>query len=183
MAKDLCWTEMTQLAKDSLKGDKDSYQSFLTKASLYLTPKIKRTVSQEFQEDVRQEILLAIHQSLNTIDPQRPLQKWIHAIAHYKVSDHLRTKYKTPSFSDWDDSRITSTPESNSVDLQQYLEHTLKIVNARERQVLFLLKCEGFSVTEVAEELNLSPQNIKTICSRALKKIRQSHLKEEFYAG
>src|SRR5262245_58741581 len=41
-------------------------------------------------EDLVQEALLAIHTRRHTYDPSEPLTPWVHAIARYKLIDHLR---------------------------------------------------------------------------------------------
>src|SRR5262249_9199910 len=41
-------------------------------------------------EDLVQEALLAIHVQRHTYDPDEPLTPWVHAIARYKLIDHLR---------------------------------------------------------------------------------------------
>src|SRR5882672_5421479 len=41
-------------------------------------------------EDLVQEVLLAIHTRRHTYDPAELLTPWVHAIARYKLIDHLR---------------------------------------------------------------------------------------------
>ena len=41
-------------------------------------------------EDLTQEALMAIHTRRHTYDPSLPLMPWVHAIARYKLIDHLR---------------------------------------------------------------------------------------------
>lgn len=41
-------------------------------------------------EDLTQETLMAIHTRCHTFDPAEPWTPWVHAIARYKLIDHLR---------------------------------------------------------------------------------------------
>ena len=45
-------------------------------------------------EDLVQESLIAIHSRRASYDTQRPFTAWLHAIARYKLADHLRAHYR-----------------------------------------------------------------------------------------
>src|SRR6266550_6627654 len=87
--------ELKALMLASLDGNAASYRSLLDQLSRRLRAYYKtkfaalgRGTSEA--EDLVQEAVLAIHIKRNTFDPGEPLTPWVHAIARYKLIDHLR---------------------------------------------------------------------------------------------
>jgi RNA polymerase sigma-70 factor (ECF subfamily) len=61
-----------------------------------------------------QEALMAIHTRRHTYDPSAPLLPWVHAIARYKLIDHLR---QTRAL-------MSDVPVENAEDLLAQDDHT-----------------------------------------------------------
>jgi len=58
----------------------------------------RRLPDREFDvEDLVQESLIALHQRRASYDTQQPFTAWLHAIARYKLADHLRSQYRRRS--------------------------------------------------------------------------------------
>src|SRR3974390_1512393 len=78
-----------------LAGDAAAYRALLTALSAHLRAYYKGRLarigrSAGAAEDLTQEALMAIHTRRHTYDPAEPLTPWLHAIARYKLIDHLR---------------------------------------------------------------------------------------------
>ena len=78
-----------------LQGDAASYRLLLTQLSGHLRAYYKGRLARIGRgateaEDLTQEALMAIHTRRHTYDPAEPLTPWVHAIARYKLIDHLR---------------------------------------------------------------------------------------------
>src|SRR3974377_90434 len=78
-----------------LRGDAAGYRFLLGRVMANLRAyykgklaRIGRTATEA--EDLTQEALMAIHTRRHTYDPSAPLLPWVHAIARYKLIDHLR---------------------------------------------------------------------------------------------
>src|SRR5882724_7826473 len=87
--------ELKTLMVAGLDGDATAHRSLLERLSRHLRgyfkgrlARIGRSASEA--EDLVQEALLAIHTQRHTYDPDEPLTPWVHAIARYKLIDHLR---------------------------------------------------------------------------------------------
>ena len=172
------WNHIDTLAKKAISGDQNSYRDFLECIRDYVQIKINLKIPASSRDDVLQEVLLAIHKSLKTLDVSKSCKSWVNAIAHYKVSDFLRGLYKENDSTQEVDE--LASLDIDLTELKQYITHITSILNKDERQILLKLKYEGYSVSEVAEEVALSESNIKVISFRAIKKIRQFLLDEEF---
>jgi RNA polymerase sigma-70 factor (ECF subfamily) len=79
-----------------LEGDAAAYRRFLDLIGARLRGFLRGHLARaglsgaEEVEDVLQETLLALHLSRHTYDPAVPVSAWAHAIARYKLIDHLR---------------------------------------------------------------------------------------------
>lgn len=176
------WEEIQELASKSLNGDQAAYELFLTEISNYLKLKIRYSIPQDSREDVLQEILMAIHASLKTLEVSRPVKPWVNAIAHYKVSDFLRSHYKKSNQVSFEE-EMTLIESISTVENKLMLEKILIPLTEFERKVILLLKYNGESIEDVSKSLGKSESNIKIICFRALKKMREILAKEEFYGN
>lgn len=172
------WNYIDKLAKKSILGDQESYRKFLESVQAYVQIKINLMIPASSRDDVLQEVLMAIHKSLKTLDTERTCKAWVNAIAHYKVSDFLRGLYHNNS-AELEVDELTSSDIDKS-ELKQYINHVTSILSKNESQILLKLKYEGYSVAEVANDVGLSESNIKVILFRAIRKIREFIIDEEF---
>src|SRR5260370_16983428 len=93
--------ELKNLMLAGLDGDAAAHRSLLTSLSGYLRAYYRRQLGRLGRsgtdgEDLVQEALLAIHTRRHTYDPVEPLTPWVHAIARYKLIDHLRRTRTSP---------------------------------------------------------------------------------------
>src|SRR3989304_365970 len=87
--------ELRALMSAGLAGDATAYRALLGRLSANLRAYYKGRLarigrSATEAEDLTQEALMAIHTRRHTYDPASPLMPWVHAIARYKLIDHLR---------------------------------------------------------------------------------------------
>lgn len=172
------WNYIDSLARKSLLGDKKAYKEFLISISSYINLKVKKTLPQGLREDASQEILMAIHKSMKTLDNAKSCKAWVNAIAHYKVCDVLRRIYKEKDHIEFVDHQDR---EIDNVLIKQYIEKIKNSLKENESTILFKLKYEGHSISEVASEMGMSENNVKVISFRAIRKARELIIKEEFY--
>lgn len=166
-------TVFKNLATSAQTGDVAAYRELLTGLYSFLKNYLQKRIFERSDiEEVTQEILMAVHKSLHTFDPQKSFMSWLLAITEYKVVDYLRELKKHSSQSDFDSlSNFFSGTQADS-DLRIDIDKAMNRLNARERTVLKLLKVEGQSVNEVANQLNLTEGNVKIIAHRAYTNLR-----------
>ena len=76
-----------------LEGDKRKYQKFMLLATSIARAIVCRKAGmlpKADQEDIVQDILLAIHSKRATWKTNMPVKPWIYAIARYKIVDRFR---------------------------------------------------------------------------------------------
>ena len=131
------------------------------------------------QEDVLQEILLAIHVKRHTYDPEQFFLPWMYAVARYKLIDYLR-KNKTLNAALSLESELEHIESLAVLDTtaELDLEKLLEVLSEKQQTVLRLVKVEGLSIEEAARKTGFSESDIKVTVHRAIKTL-QEKVKED----
>lgn len=177
--------ELSQLMKSSQKGDTGDYRQLLLRIRSMLAKYIDNSFARfgfgsgDGQEDVLQEILLAIHVKRHTYDPEQFFLPWMYAIARYKMIDYIR-KNKAFSSALNIEEELEHIENMESLDLtaEADLEKLLEILSEKQKSVLKLVKLEGLSVEEAAAKTGYSVSDIKVTVHRAIKTL-QEKVKED----
>lgn len=132
------------------------------------------------REELYQEVLLAIWESLPKLrDPER-LLFYALRIAHNLGASHARQAARTPGASSFDeayhgfDDCSTGSNEAQ----RSWLFDVLSRLPLNLRQVL-MLQLEGFDYGEMAELLGISAENVGVRLHRARQLLRQLSLEEQ----
>ena len=172
------FTLVGRLAGTAQKGDKDAYQRFLEA----LVPYIRAVVSCQVHaiadiEDIVQDCLLGIHNSLHTYDPSRRIKPWINAIIHHKVSDYFRGMSRRKEYTTGTDLNVTlAAPEPNPDREKQErdIDRAWTLVERLPdglRQAILLTKRDGLSTRDAASRLGISEAALRKRVSRAYRKL------------
>jgi RNA polymerase sigma-70 factor (ECF subfamily) len=159
----------------ALAGDAAAYRLFLDAISArlrgYLRQMLARTGRGEPSEaeDVLQETLLALHLSRHTYDPASPVTAWAHAIARYKLVDHLRRTGRHAGNLPLDDEAYRlAAPESGAADARLDLERAMLALPVRTRRLVEQVKLQGASVAEAASAAGMTETAAKVAIHRGL---------------
>lgn len=121
-------------------------------------------------EDLVQETLIAIHQRRASYDPAKPFTVWLHAVARYKLMDHLRSHYRHRAIQLDDVSdRLEAEDETDAPGSTLDVERLLVELPDSQREAISLTKLEGLSVAETAARMGHSQSNIKVLVHRGMK--------------
>lgn len=81
------------LMRAALGGDAQSYARFLREVTPVLRGIVRakgRSLTRDHQEDIVQEVLMAIHRKRHTWQSDLPVRPWLYTIARHKVIDAFR---------------------------------------------------------------------------------------------
>lgn len=168
-------TELKALMLASQRGDAAAYRSLLSKLAPRLRGYYKRRLavtgrSSEEAEDLVQEALLAIHLKRHTYDPEALFTPWLHAIARYKLIDHLRhDKMSTRGVPIDDHQELMAADDRASTEGTHDMARLLDRLPVKTRQAIEAVKLEGNSVAETAKRYGMSESNVKISIHRGLK--------------
>jgi RNA polymerase sigma-70 factor (ECF subfamily) len=163
-----------------LRGDAAAYRVLLSRLSANLRAYYKGRLahigrSATEAEDLTQEALMAIHARRHTYDPSAPLLPWVHAIARYKLIDHLRQTRAS----------MTELPIENAEDVLAHDDHVgtesaydlkrlLNTLPDKMRNAIQMVKLDGLSVAEAANRSGMSESDIKISVHRGFKALAAS---------
>lgn len=168
-------TELKTLMLASLAGDARAHRDLLHRLSGYLRGYYRGQLSRMGRgvaeaEDLVQEALMAIHTGRHTYDTGELLTPWVHAIARYKLLDHLRRTRTSMTNVGLDHAEdVVSVDDSAGAESALDLGRLLKMLPARMREAIQLVKIEGLSVADAAARSGASESAIKVNIHRGLK--------------
>jgi len=170
------WTDWAIAAQ---QGDKKAYAKLLTDISPYIKNVIIKTLSnQDAAEDIAQEVLISVHKSLNTYSSERPFKPWLYSIINFRRTDYLRKYYSRKE-------DVTSTTNDNPEFLNQNvtnapfagelkdIEAALDTLPPTQKRIFEMIKIQGYSAKEVANEMDMKETAVKVSAHRSLKKIQK----------
>lgn len=172
--------ELSALMRAGLNGDEASYRALLDQLSRHLRGYYKRKLapigrSASEAEDLVQDALMAIHTRRHTYDPGEPFTPWAHAIARYKLIDHLRhTRSSMADVPIEDAAVIVAQDEHVGAESALDLERLLARIPERMRQAIQCVKLDGLSVAEAAARCGMSESAVKVNVHRGLKAMASS---------
>ncbi len=170
-------SEWQNLAKLALKGDRQAYGALLTDLSSYIRNVLVSGLSRpQDADDITQDVLISIHKSLKTYDPEQPFMPWLHAIIKFRKIDYLRKHYgqkadKTVSDDVLEFSSEFVTFEAHKGEYKD-IEAAMNALPDQQRRIFEMIKIEGYSAREVANEMEMNESAVKVSAHRAMKKLQ-----------
>jgi RNA polymerase sigma-70 factor (ECF subfamily) len=154
----------------ALAGDAVAYRTLLAELAPHLRAFFRRRLANAADaEDLVQETLIAIHTKRATYDPALPFTAWLHAVARYKLIDHLRrakVRYTLPLE---EAGSIFAEADTETVSAKRDVERLLAKLPESKRDLVRSVKIDGLSTAEAAERTGLSESGVKVGVHRALK--------------
>ncbi|MFT6871483.1 MAG: RNA polymerase sigma-70 factor (family 1) [Roseivirga sp.] len=141
---------------------------------------------EELAKDVVQECLIKVWEKRSEIDQIQNLEAWCMQITRNKALDKLRSKHvkKTDLFEvEFDTRKERDTPfvVTEREDLMSRIKDLIEALPSRQREVMQLRDIEGLSYKEVAENLDIDINLVKTNLFRARRKLKESLMKVDAY--
>lgn len=177
--------ELRSLMCAGLQGDSGAHRLLLTRLSGHLRAyykarfaRIGRSASEA--EDLMQEALMAIHTRRHTYDPAEPLTPWVHAIARYKLIDHLRrTNAGRADVPVEEADHLIAQDDHAAAESAYDLSRLLRGLPDKMRQAIQAIKIDGLSVTEAAAKHGMSESAVKVSVHRGMKALAAAISREK----
>ncbi|WP_052631505.1 RNA polymerase sigma factor [Pseudoxanthomonas suwonensis] len=132
------------------------------------------------REELLQEVLLAIWESLPRLRDPDMLLPFVLRIAHNLGASHIRSETRMPTPVPFDESVHDMPDPTAGGDCvrTQWLFEALATLPLNLRQVL-MLQLEGFDYQEIADMLGISPENVGVRLHRARERLKALSREEE----
>jgi RNA polymerase sigma-70 factor (ECF subfamily) len=127
-------------------------------------------------EDLVQELLLSIHSSRHTFDCNRPFAPWLFAIARKRIADYWRSEWQriNREVSEYDGvNEIPKSSAASSNGMTDYVSIAMEELPERQKNVITLLKVNGYSLKEAADKLKMTEGAVKVTAHRAYNALRK----------
>jgi RNA polymerase sigma-70 factor, ECF subfamily len=159
------------------EGDKLAYAALLKDVASMLRRSFAAKLSAKHDvEDLVQDILLSMHQARHTYDTERPFKPWLYSIASHRFKDYLRKIYRLKDREvamDSDHSDFLTFSVTEDEGSSESIEDILVGIPERQRQIVTLMKVEGYSAKEVAKKLGMKESAVKVSAHRTYRKIQK----------
>lgn len=175
--------ELSRLMRCAQEGNSESYTFLLQKVQVMLKGLVHNSFarlglkSYGGQDDVIQEVLLAIHLKRATYDGTQFFLPWMYAIARYKIIDYFRRNkksvYSSISLSTEDELMAFDIAVMTEFDASFDIEKLCLMLPEKQRTILTLVKLDGLSIEEVEKKTGYSTSDIKVSIHRALKFLQE----------
>ena len=159
-------------------GDRHAYEALLIEVMALVRRFARGRLRQaDWLEDVAQETLLSIHRDRHTYDPARPFLPWMYAIARHRLLDYVekqrrRGENEVPAEEGWDEIASGEVIVERGTPAG-FLRQALALLSMRQREIIGMLKLEGFTVAEISRKTGLSPSSVKVTAHRGYKSLRR----------
>lgn len=159
-------------------GDAAAYRRLLAEMSPVIGKFLKsRLFNADHVEDVRQEILLAVHTARHTYRPEQPFRNWMYGIARHKMLDYFRKQMRLNANEISDEEFVTflKDPANNPEEALsgKDLKELLAKLPGKQRDVLIMTKVDGHSMGEAAIRLGMTETAVKVTAHRGYKKLKE----------
>jgi RNA polymerase sigma factor (sigma-70 family) len=140
-------------------------------------PQLWRTVrgyeaNPALQEELMQEVLLAIWRSLDRLRAQESLLPFVLRVAHNLGASHVRDAARLPRRLSLEDAPLEDTGTDPADEERRWLQAAVRRLPLPLRQVL-LLQLEGFEYREIAGMLGISADNVGVRAHRARRHLQE----------
>lgn len=153
-------------------GHGGAYRRLLEEVGAWLRHYYRRRLPPSMIDDAAQDALFAIHQKRHTYEPDRPFGPWLAAIARYKWIDRLRALKRAPSEALSLDIKVED--HESAVVSATVLEALLSELKPAQSEVIRLVKIQGYSIEEAAEQTGQSISLVKVNIHRGLARLAKA---------
>jgi RNA polymerase sigma-70 factor, ECF subfamily len=146
--------------------------------------------NREQAEDLTQEVFLRVYRARKTYEPGAKFATWLFSIANHAASNSLRDKSRRHEVTlrTHDSGPLGARPfdktlqassgqmparQLDKAEMRDIVRMSVETLGERQRMAVLLSKFEGMSYAEIAEVMEISPQALKSLLSRARENLRE----------
>jgi RNA polymerase sigma-70 factor (ECF subfamily) len=139
---------------------------------------LRLTGSRQEAEDLTQDTFLQAWRRRGRLRDADAVRVWLFTIAKNLWNDRLRRKQRRPTPSELlqEDHESAAVAADRELIVREDVRRVLDAMDslpARQREVLHLHACEGFSLGEISAVLGISPDAVKANLCEARKRLRR----------
>lgn len=157
-------------------GDYFAFEILYKRHSGKIYEYLKKKVGMDTAQELLQETFAILHKARDKYDSQYPFLPWIFTVTRNTLFDYFKraeTQVSKNSNSSefFDLSGELSIPEFGNTD---ELKDILSLLPENQKRAIELRYLSDWSFERIAKEIETSPQNVRQLISRGLKRIKAS---------
>lgn len=169
------WQALAVLAQ---AGDKRAYSQLLNELVPFIKGRITSGLANpDWVDDITQDILISVHKSLATYSPDRPFKPWLGSIIQFRRTDFLRKHYKTKQVKESSKENMEIFSQNVTVSIHsgelKDIEVAIASLPEKQQKIFKMMKIEGYSAKEVADEMDMSVSAVKVSAHRTTNKLKE----------
>jgi len=146
--------------------------------------------SREQAEDLAQEVFLRVYRARKSYVPGSKFATWLFTIANHAAANSLRDRSRRheTTLCSRDSGPMGARPldqmllassgqmparRLDKAEMREIVRMSLESLGERQRMAVLLSKFEGMSYAEIAQVMDVSPQALKSLLSRARENLRE----------
>jgi RNA polymerase sigma-70 factor, ECF subfamily len=146
--------------------------------------------NREQAEDLAQEVFLRVYRARESYQPDAKFSTWLYTIAHHAAANALRSQSRRPevTIQARDSGPMGARPldrmllassgqmparQLAKAELREIVGMALESLSERQRMAVLLSKFEDMSYADIGEVMEMSPQAVKSLLSRARENLRE----------
>jgi len=167
---DLFEAKLQALMVGGMGGNARAYQTLLRLCADRLRTYFRRRLigRDADVEDLVQETLIAVHAKRATYNPALPFTAWLHAIARYRLIDHLRREGRRQAVPIDDQFDPIDEGSEDALLAELDVASLLAGLTAKQSAAIRLTRIEGYSVREAAAISGQSQPAVKVNVHRGI---------------
>jgi RNA polymerase sigma-70 factor (ECF subfamily) len=168
-----------------------AFEELVARYQARLVTVLKHQVgSRELAEDLAQDVFLRMYRARKSYEPGAKFAAWLFTIANHVAANALRTRSRRHEVTlrSSDSGPLGPRPldrmlqassgqmparQLAKVEMRDIVRMALETLNERQRMAVLLSKFEGMSYAEIAVVMEISPQAVKSLLSRARENLRE----------
>jgi len=170
----------SQLVNEAAKGNQDAFTELVNRYRLAIYKIAYKIVLHEDDAlDVTQHVLMKLAKSIHAYQEQGNFQQWLSVMATRTAFDYLRKhkrRIQTVQVDDIGQIRANNNSPIQSLDekrIHERVEWAAAKLSEQQRAIVLLRLKEDLGAKEIAEQLELSPEQVRIQLHRAIHKIRE----------
>lgn len=162
--------ELRALMLAGLNGDAASHGQLLRVVRPLLMNFFRRRIGSgsSEQEDLVQEVLIAVHQRRASFDRRRPFTPWLFAIARYKLIDYFRRSHRHHPIDGLEDI-LESEGFAPAVEARLDVAALLITLPCKQALALRLTRLQEMSVADAARKAGIGESDVKVSAHRGIR--------------
>jgi RNA polymerase sigma factor (sigma-70 family) len=168
--------EWSALLIAAMEGDGRAYARFLGLITPVLRGIVRargRVLGPEAQEDVVQEVLIAIHTKRHTWDRSAPLLPWLYAVTRHKVVDAFRRRGGAVHLPIEDFAEALEAQVEGDGMAARDSAALIGRLDARSADIVRAVSLDGQSTAEVGARLSMSEGAVRVALHRAIRRMAE----------